>query len=252
MIKQGLFVSAFVFAAACNGDTTKTSGTSGDTGTTTTTTTTPPPATGNVRLIHLSPDAGAVDVFLDGAEPAALAGVEYLDGIDYIALPVGDHTFDVAPAGLGIGATVLSATVTVEEGVNYSAAAYGTIANGDIGVAALVDDSSGLIAGNSRYQVTHAASGVGQVDVIAVDLATAIITDLDFGATTSLDLPAAAYNVGIDATNDGVSEFVFAVPALGADIFVDVYAVADTEGAKLVAHLPDGTVAVVAANPPAM
>jgi Domain of unknown function (DUF4397) len=242
---RGIFVGVVAFLAACNGDDKDTTTT--DTGDTTDTVTTPEP-TGSVRLIHLSPDAGAVDVFLDGGETAALAGVEYLDGIDYIDLPVGEHTFAVAPAGLGIGATVLTATVDVEEGVKYSAAAYGTVAGGTIAVAALVDDDAGIAASDTRFQVTHAADGVGQVDVWETNLALQVISDLDFGATTSVDVPAVALSIGLDATNDGVPEFTFQVPSLGAGAFVDVYAVLDDSGPSLVAHLPDGTVAVVPAD----
>lgn len=246
MGERKLLATILLFSACTDDTTTKDS----DTGTVTDSGTTPIEETGGVRLIHLSPDAGPVDVFLDGDATAVLSGVEFLDGTDYLALPVGSHTFGVAPAGLGVAGVVLEATVDVAADTNYSAAAYGTLANGTIAVAALVDDAGGLAATDMRLQVTHAADGVGQVDVWETNLAAQVIPDLDFGATEVLDVAAMALSIGLDATNDGVPEFTFQVPNLGAGSFVDVYAVLDDSGPSLVAHLPDGSVAVVPADVP--
>lgn len=250
MNKLGL-VAGLLAIVGCKGDKTTTTD-SGMEETGTETGTMPMTETGGVRLIHLSPDAGSVDVFLDGSDTAVLTDVTYLSGTDYLALPVGLHTFGIAPAGIGSAGVVLTADVTVAANTNYSAAAYGTLTNGTIAVAALVDDASGLAPTDIRLQVTHAADGVGQVDVWETNLAAQIIPDFDFGATASLDVAAGALSIGLDATNDGTPEFTFQVPDLGAGAFVDVYAVADNTGASLVAHLPDGTVAVVPADAPAM
>lgn len=62
--------------------------------------------TANVRVAHLSPDAPAVDVYVDGA--AVLEDVPFGAVSDYLELPAGSHTIEVAPAGQGAESAVLS------------------------------------------------------------------------------------------------------------------------------------------------
>jgi hypothetical protein len=200
-------------------------------------------------VIHLSPDAGPVDVFADGGAAPVLSAVPFLAGSPYLDLPVGSHTFDVAPAGSGIGASVLSATVDVAVGASYSAAAIGNVGGGTLSALALVDDATGLASTDTRLQITHAADGVGQVDLWNLDTATPILQDVDYGATASVDVPSGTLWIGLDANDDGAADYAFSVPELGGGVFADVYAVLDGGAPALAAHLPDGTVAVVRRTP---
>src|SRR3712207_9266002 len=67
-----------------------------------------------VRVIHASPDAPAVDVFVDGQ--AALRNVAFPAVSDYLEVPAGAHRVAVAPAGQGEGAAVITANPTLEGG----------------------------------------------------------------------------------------------------------------------------------------
>ncbi|MEQ1570812.1 MAG: DUF4397 domain-containing protein [Myxococcota bacterium] len=207
------------------------------------------PATASVRVLHLSPDAGPVDVFVDGVE--ALADVPYLAGTGYLPVPVGTHTFDIAPAGAGVGAAVLTLTLDLAEDTQYSATAYGNVSTGALALFALVDDATGLAATDTRLQISHGADGVGEVDLWDLGAVAPVLTDVPFGATASVDVPAGPLWIGLDATDDGVADYTFSVPDLGGGTFANVYAVLDASGPSLVAHLPDGTVAVVPADAPA-
>ena len=60
-----------------------------------------------VRVVHLSPDAPAVDVFANGTGPV-VSGQTFLQGVGPLNVPEGSYTFDVAPSGAGIGASVLN------------------------------------------------------------------------------------------------------------------------------------------------
>ncbi len=98
-------------------------------------------------------------------------------------------------------------------------------------------------------QVVHAAAAVGQVDIWEVSGPTPmlLLENVDFGAHAVLpDLPAAAYTIGIDATNDGTPDLVFSLPSLPGGSFVNLFAVSDaSDKAYLLAQLPDGAVAPI-------
>jgi len=114
---------------------------------------------GRVRAIHLSPDAPAVDVLVDGAQ--ALSGVTYLAASDYLAVPAGTRNLRVEPTGSDTA--VIDADVTVAEGVDYTALAVGEVAN--IEPLYLRDDNTAPSAGQARVRVIHGAPSVGAVDV---------------------------------------------------------------------------------------
>src|SRR5688572_10788940 len=52
-----------------------------------------------LRVLHLSPDAPAVDVFVDGAGDPAVSDLAFPAGTGYLALPAASYDIDVAPAG---------------------------------------------------------------------------------------------------------------------------------------------------------
>ena len=52
-----------------------------------------------IRVLHLSPDAPGVDVFVNGGDEAAVEALEFPDGTPYLEVPAGTYTFDVSPAG---------------------------------------------------------------------------------------------------------------------------------------------------------
>lgn len=72
-----------------------------------------PPA--SARLIHLSPDAGPVDVYVNGASTPTLEDIGFLGALEeYVALPQGLYTFDVAPANTSLDDSVLSVLVYLD------------------------------------------------------------------------------------------------------------------------------------------
>ena len=159
-------------------------------------------------------------------------------------MPAGPHSVTITATG--DLTPVLTVDVDLADGVKYSAVAYDYLAN--ISALALVDDDSNIDPMYTRLQITHAAADVGQVDLWSVGpMPVLLLENVDFGATSTLDLPAGAGPVGIDVDDDMVPDMVFEVPDLGAGNFVDVYAVNEDGGSPvfLLAHLPDGSTARV-------
>ena len=50
-----------------------------------------------VRVLHASPDAPAVDVYVNGE--VAVEGAEFKALTDYLTLPAGDYNVEIKPAG---------------------------------------------------------------------------------------------------------------------------------------------------------
>jgi len=213
---------------------------------------TPPVARARLRAIHLSPDAPAVDIFANGGPTAAVTGLAFPNGTDYLDLEAGTYDFDIAPAGAGIGAKVKSVPdLLLEGGKSYTAFAYDGVASLKVG--ALVDDDAGLAPGNIRVRAIHVAVGVGQVDIWNIPASGSpapLYPDFDFGAVGDyLDLPAGAYTLGFDIDNDATPDLVFETPTLPAGAVINLFAVAQGTDVFLIAQLNDGSTARIDPRP---
>ncbi len=211
----------------------------------------PPPQAANLRVLHLSPDAPNVDIFVNGDPTAAISNLSFLSGTSYSPLPGASYAFDIAPAGAGISSSVLNIpSLALTGGEYYSAVAYGRVSA--LTAMALSDDSRGLAADRIRVQVAHTAAAVGEVDIwnITGGQASPLLENVPFGASAVLpDLPVAAYEVGIDANNDGSPDLTYSIPELPGGTFVNLFAVSDADDQVwLVAWLPDGSVVPISAN----
>ncbi len=102
-----------------------------------------------VRIIHASPTASTVDIYVTAVgadinnEAPLLAGVEFKDFTDYLALAAGDYDVTVTPAGTKTAA-IGPATISVADGVVYTAIARDPLP-GDtaFGLIVLVDELGG-------------------------------------------------------------------------------------------------------------
>lgn len=174
-----------------------------------------------IRVIHASPDAPAVDVFVDGQ--AALQNVAFPAISDYLDLPAGPHKLAVAPAGQGEAAAVISADVTLEAGKAYSVAAVGNLAN--IKAQIYNDDLAAPAAGKAHVRVIHASPDAPAVAVKVAGGPT-LIESLAFpNASQYLPVDAGSYNLQV--TPAGANDVVLDLPntQLQAGTIYDVFAV---------------------------
>jgi hypothetical protein len=160
-----------------------------------------PNATAQVRVVHGSPDAPAVDVLVDGA--VVLNNVAYKTASGYLGVPAGTRNFKVNAAGTAT--TVINADAAVSAGANYTIIATNLLAT--IEPLVLVDDLTAPAGGNIKLRLVHGAPNVGQVDIYVTapgaDIATAtpILTAVPFKASSAyLEVPAGAYRVRITPT----------------------------------------------------
>ena len=118
----------------------------------------PEPGVAQTRVIHLSPDAPAVDVSVNGA--VAVEDAAYLDATGFLPVPAGDARFTVTPANQ-TSPVVIDATVPLGVGASYTVAATGFLA--DIQPLVLVDDRS--TSGQAKIRFVHASPDAPAVDV---------------------------------------------------------------------------------------
>jgi hypothetical protein len=133
------------------------------------------------RIVHLSPDAPVVDVYVDDelwfedVEPFATQ-TEYLEYVP------GTYTIQFAPAGEGQDAAVLEDEVTFEEG-RYTVAAVGevcAISGEPLRIVTVEDDISPTAAGHARVRGVHASPDASPVDFTTSD-GDAVFGNLGFG-----------------------------------------------------------------------
>lgn len=174
-----------------------------------------------VRVIHASPDAPAVDIWVDGQ--AALRGVAFPAISDYLDVPAGAHKIVVAPAGQGEAAAVITANPTLEAGMAYTVAAVGPVASikGQI----FNDNLAAPAAGKAHVRVIHASPDAPGVAVKVAGGPT-LIQSLEFpNASDYLPVDAGSYNLQV--TPAGGDAVVIDIPntALTAGTIYDVVAV---------------------------
>jgi len=145
-----------------------------------------------VRVAHFSPDAPAVDIFLNGAR-SPVQGLSYLSATGYLDVPPGSYEVGVAPAG---GSPIYSTTLTIEAGKVYTAWANGLL--GGAGAKAFkvtptVDADFPL----ARVRAVHAVPDIAGSPVDVYVNGGKIVTFDFFTATPYLPLYAGAYDVRV-------------------------------------------------------
>ena len=180
-----------------------------------------------INGVHASPNAPAVDVYLDGA--AALEGLEFGSISGWVSVPAGDHQVQVTPTGEA--AAVIDAMVTLEAGAAYHLAATGLVA--EIAPAIYQVDLSMLEPEMARIGVLHTAPDAPAVD-IAVTGGDVLVENLEFpNASGHLVVPAASYDLEVRPT--GTEDVALALPgvALEAGMVYDVFAIGLLEDGSL-------------------
>ncbi|WP_270181541.1 DUF4397 domain-containing protein [Alkalihalobacillus sp. CinArs1] len=132
----------------------------------------------NVRVIHASPDAPEVDVYVDGKP--AFEGATFQAATDYASVTPGERKIQVFPSSAGgKGDAVLEKTLTIGSGKDYSVVALGKLS--DLSLLVLEDETA--TSEKAGIRAVHASPDAPAVD-IAVKDGDAIISDLSFGKSS--------------------------------------------------------------------
>lgn len=161
-----------------------------------------------VNIIHLYDGAPSVDVTMSGddLDDAILTDFSLASETGYLDIDAAPYTFDLWVDG------VMTATLpTIEfrgDGV-YSVVVY---SDAGLPTAMLIEDdiSEVVTEDAARVTATHVADGVGQVDVWETVLGASLFTDIDYSTSSAAtDIVTGEYTLGIDADDDGVTDYEF-------------------------------------------
>lgn len=202
-----------------------------------------------VRVVHASPDAPAVDVYLDGAK--VLSDVPFFTASDYLDVPAGPHDIKVTPAGDANTAVIDAKGVAVEAGKSYTVAATGKLA--DIKATILADNQTAPAAGKAKVRVVHASPDTPAVDVKLKGGAT-LVPGLAFPKESGyLEVDAGSYDFQVVPTGATSGGLDLAGTRLEAGKIYDLFAVGlSADGSLKVQPVVTTVAAAVTPSAPAM
>jgi hypothetical protein len=203
-----------------------------------------------VNVIHASPDAPAVDVYVDGAQ--ALTGLEFGAASGWVALPAGEHQIQVTATGAEPDTAVIDASVTLEGGAAYEVAATGLLAQiqpriNQVNLSTLGSEEEPM----ARVRVIHASPDAPAVDV-AVAGGDVLIEKLPFTeASDYLVVPAGSYDLEVRPTGTTDVALDLTGVALEAGMVYSVYAIGQAGDGTLTVLPIAATTHVAMATPSA-
>jgi hypothetical protein len=196
-----------------------------------------------VRVLHGSPDAPAVDVYVDGNKVGGeLAGLEFGDLSDYVALPAGTYDLKVCAAADATVCPIEADDVAVEAGTMYTIAATNVLAS--IEAQIIVDDPAPR-DGETQVRVVHFSADTPAIDVLTQDGSTAVVDALAYpDATDYLTLDPGAYDLKVCADADNsVCPLDPASLDLASGTSYSVFAIGSLEGETLTAVVAEDAMA---------
>ncbi len=159
----------------------------------------------NVRFVHASPDAPAVNVVVnDHFGDPLVPGLAFPEATDYLAPLPGEYNIKVVPAGTPNA--VIDADVTFEAGERHTVVAVGLVSDLSIEPMVLVDDGR-RVATEAKVRLVHASTLADEVDIYftepgaSLDASTPTFTSVPFKADTGyVSLPKGTYDVSVTQT----------------------------------------------------
>jgi LPXTG-motif cell wall-anchored protein len=190
-----------------------------------------------VRVVHASPDAPAVDVWVNGN--VAFSKAPFKGITDYAALDAGSYQVQVVPTG-ATEPVVIDATLDLAASTDYTVVAVGELA--DIEPLVLVDNNAAPAAGKAHVRFVHASPDAPAVDIAVAGGGPVLFSNIAFkGVGDYLPVDAGTYDLEVRlagtetvalsvpgvALNDGTVYTIFAMGLAGGEPALTAVASAD-------------------------
>lgn len=159
---------------------------------------------GRISFLHLSADAPALDVYIDGGR--AITGLAFGETSEYFGLAPGGHHVQITASGRLD--QLLSDTATIDAGSSYTWVISGLVSTSDVTIAVTPDlliarhvqlsDNAGLATdGLPRLRIVNASPGSGSFDV-RTDAGFTLAGGLSYGnASDYTALQPGSYTVNV-------------------------------------------------------
>lgn len=164
--------------------------------------------TARVRVVHASPDAPAVDVWVDGN--VAFSNAPFKGITDYASLAAGTYNVQVTPTG-ETTPVVIDADLDLAAATDYTVVAVGQLAN--IEPLVLVDNNSAPAAGKAHVRFVHASPDAPAVDIAVAGGGPVLFSNVAFkGVGDYLPVDAGTYD--LEARVAGTQDVALSVPGV--------------------------------------
>lgn len=226
--------------------------------------TTPTSGKARVRVIHASPDAPAVDVYVKGVATPVVSALSYGNATKYLEIDPGSYEFELraAPSKPSDPIAYATGALAVTAGSKTSAIAAGLLGSTDAAskfrVLALADADRTAAKGKTFVRIVHASADAPTVgiDVGDDDAAAPEVADLArFADVDGVLLPAGApLQIGVGAGGKRVTAFTTPKLPDGGDITVIATGLLgklarEKSGFSLLAVAESGAIGFIRQNP---
>jgi LPXTG-motif cell wall-anchored protein len=187
-----------------------------------------------VRVVHASPDAPAVDVWVDGN--VAFSNAPFQGITDYASLAAGSYQVQVTPTG-ATEPVVIDAALDLAASTDYTVVAVGMLA--DIEPLVLVDNNAAPAAGKAHVRFVHASPDAPAVDIAVADGGPVLFSNIAFkGVGDYLPVDAGTYDLEVRLA--GTDTVALSVPgvALADGTVYTIFAMGLAAGEPALAAVP--------------
>jgi LPXTG-motif cell wall-anchored protein len=161
-----------------------------------------------VRVVHASPDAPAVDVWVNGS--VAFSNAPFKGITDYAALAPATYNVQVTPTG-ATEPVVIEADLALDANTDYTVVAVGLLAN--IEPLVLVDNNSAPAAGKAHVRFVHASPDAPAVDIAVAGGGPVLFSNVAFkGVGDYLPVDAGTYDLEVRVA--GTETVALSVPGV--------------------------------------
>jgi LPXTG-motif cell wall-anchored protein len=167
--------------------------------------------TARVRVVHASPDAPAVDVWVEGS--VAFSNAPFTGITDYAELPAGSYQVQVSPTG-ATQPIVIDATLDLAADTDYTVVAVGQLEN--IEPLVLVDNNSAPAAGKAHVRFVHASPDAPAVDIAVANGGPVLFANIPFKGTGDY-LPVDPGTYDLEARLAGTDTIALSVPGVSLE-----------------------------------
>lgn len=174
----------------------------------------PAPTTTNLRVLHMSYDAPAVDVWVDGE--VAISNLIYGASSGYAEIPAGMRNIQVTPAGQ-TSPVVIEADLDIMDTNEYTVTAVNNLSN--ISAMVAVDDREQNFS-KARIRFLHASPDAPSVDIkLYSGSGPVVFSNVSFNEVTDyVEMDGLAHTFVITPTGSEVEVFVFEPHTIGEGI----------------------------------